>query len=71
MSFFKEQLQSLPSVAGIVHTAMVLRDELIKDLAFGSFTEVMAPKVKGTNSALNQVPMLFLLFKIAQYLYFF
>ena len=47
MSSFQEQLQSLPSVAGIVHTAMVLRDEFIKDLTFESFTEVMGPKIKG------------------------
>ncbi|KAJ7385705.1 hypothetical protein OS493_013734 [Desmophyllum pertusum] len=48
MSAFKEQLQSLPSVAGIVHTAMVLRDEFIKDLTYESFTEVMGPKIKGS-----------------------
>ena len=47
MAAFKQQLQSLPSVAGIVHTAMVLRDEFIKDLTFESFTEVMGPKIKG------------------------
>ncbi len=47
MSSFKEQLQSLPSVAGIVHTAMVLRDEFIKDLTFESFAVVMAPKITG------------------------
>ena len=47
MSSFKHRLQSLPSVAGIVHTAMVLRDEFIKDLTFSSFTEVMGPKIKG------------------------
>ena len=47
MSAFKDQLQSLPSVAGIVHTAMVLRDQFIKDLTFQSFKEVMGPKIKG------------------------
>lgn len=47
MSAFKQRLQSLPSVAGIVHTAMVLKDEFIKDLTFESFTEVMGPKIKG------------------------
>lgn len=47
MSSFKDQLQSLPSVAGIVHTAMVLRDQFIKDLTFESFNEVMGPKIKG------------------------
>ena len=52
MSSFKEQLRTLPSVAGIVHTAMVLRDEFLKDLTFEAFTEVMGPKIKGkiTNS---------------------
>lgn len=49
MSSFKQRLQSLPSVAGIVHTAMVLRDEFIKDLTFESFMEVMGPKIKGKN----------------------
>ena len=47
MSAFKDQLQSLPSVAGIVHTAMVLRDPFIKDLTFQSFKEVMGSKIKG------------------------
>ena len=47
MLSFKEQLQSLPSVAGIVHSAMVLRDEFVKDWTFKSFTDVMGPKIKG------------------------
>ena len=47
MSIFKEQLQSLPSVAGIVITAMILRDEFFKDFTFESFTECMGPKIKG------------------------
>ena len=47
MSSLKERLQYLPSVAGIVHSAMVLRDEFIKDLTFQSFIEVMGPKIKG------------------------
>ena len=47
MSSLKERLQSLPSVAGIVHSAMVLRDELIEDLTFQSFIEVMGPKING------------------------
>lgn len=47
MSSFKGQLHTLPSVAGIVHTAMVLRDEFIEDLTFENFTEVMGPKIKG------------------------
>ena len=47
MSSLKERLQSLPSVAGIVHSAMVLRDEFLKDLRFQSFIEVMGPKING------------------------
>ncbi|KAL9968891.1 hypothetical protein ACROYT_G021035 [Oculina patagonica] len=48
MLTFKEQLQSLPSVAGIVNTAMVLKDELVKDLIFESFADSMAPKITGS-----------------------
>ncbi|KAL9968892.1 hypothetical protein ACROYT_G021036 [Oculina patagonica] len=48
MSSFKDQLQSLPSVAGIVHSAMILRDEFVKDWTFKSFTDVMGPKIKGS-----------------------
>lgn len=47
MSSFKEQLRPLPSVAGIVHSAMVLRDEFVKAWTFESFTDVMGPKIKG------------------------
>ena len=47
MSSLKDRLQTLPDVVGIVHTAMVLRDEFIKDLKLQSFNEVMGPKIKG------------------------
>ena len=47
MYSFKEQLRPLPSVAGIVHSAMVLRDEFVKDWSFEGFTDVMGPKIKG------------------------
>ena len=50
MSSLKDRLQSLPDVAGIVHTAMVLRDEFLKDLTSQSFNEVMGPKIKGKAS---------------------
>ena len=50
MSSLKYRLQSLPDVAGIVHTAMVLRDEFLKDLTSQSFNEVMGPKIKGKTS---------------------
>ena len=53
MSSLKDRLQSLPDVAGIVHTAMVLRDEFLKDLTSQSFNEVMGPKIKGKTS--NQI----------------
>ena len=55
MMNFKDQLQSLPSVAGIVHSAMVLRDEFLKDLTFESFKVVMGPKIKG---AMDKWPFL-------------
>ena len=47
MSTLEDRLQSLPDVVGIVHTAMVLRDEFIKDLTLKGFNEVMGPKIKG------------------------
>ena len=50
MMNFKDELQSLPSVAGIVHSAMVLRDEFLKDLTFESFNVVMGPKIKGATA---------------------
>ena len=50
MSSLKDRLQSLPDVAGIVHTAMVLRDEFLKDLTSQSFNEVRGPKIKGKTS---------------------
>ena len=50
MSSLKDRLRSLPDVAGIVHTAMVLRDEFLKDLTSQSFNEVMGPKIKGKTS---------------------
>ena len=47
MSSLGDRLQSLPNVAGIVHTAMILRDEFIKELKLQSFNQVMGPKIKG------------------------
>ena len=47
MATFREDLENLPSVAGIVITAMVLKDEFLKDLTFESFADAMAPKIKG------------------------
>ena len=59
MASFANDLHSLPSVAGIVLTAMVLRDEEIKDLGFESFVEVMGPKIKG--DFLSCRPVIFIL----------
>ena len=50
MSSLGDRLQSLPDVAGIVHTAMIIRDEFIKELRLQSFNEVMGPKIKGENA---------------------
>ena len=47
MATFREDLENLPSVAGIVITAMVLRDEYLKDFTFEGFTDSMGPKIKG------------------------
>ncbi len=47
MLALKEQLQSLPSLAGIVNTAMVLKDEFLYELTFECFADSMAPKIKG------------------------
>ena len=47
MATFRGELETLPSVAGIVITAMVLTDEFLNDLTFVSFTDAMAPKIKG------------------------
>ena len=47
MRSLKVQLESLPSVAGIVQSAMVLNDALIKDWTFEGFTNVMGPKIQG------------------------
>lgn len=41
------ELAKLPSMAGIVLTAMVLRDQLIPQVEREAFYQVMAPKVKG------------------------
>lgn len=43
----EQRLKTLPSVAGIVHTAMVLKDELIPTLDISNFRDVAAPKIKG------------------------
>ena len=57
MSSLRERLQSLPDVAGIVHTAMVLRDEFLKDLTEENFNEVMGPKIKGKTAMLSDLTL--------------
>lgn len=47
MLSLKEKLNSLPSVAGIVNSAMVLKDQFIRDFTFESFSVVMGSKIKG------------------------
>lgn len=47
MKALQQRLNTLPSVAGIVHTAMVLKDELIPSLEINHFRDVAAPKIKG------------------------
>lgn len=47
MKALQQRLNTLPSVAGIVHTAMVLKDELIPSLNINHFRDVAAPKIKG------------------------
>ena len=45
------ELVRLPSVAGIVLTAMVLHDQLIPQLDRDTFFKVIAPKVAGMSTA--------------------
>lgn len=47
MATFRGELETLPSVAGIVITAMVLRDEYVKDFTFEAFADSMGAKIKG------------------------
>ena len=47
MKALQQRLNTLPTVAGIVHTAMVLKDELIPSLNINHFMDVAAPKIKG------------------------
>ena len=47
MNIIKEELESLPPVAGIVFTAMVLEDQLVKDIDLKKCKKVFETKVKG------------------------
>ena len=73
MRSLKAQLESLPSVAGIVQSAMVLNDALIKDWTFEGFTDVMGPKIKGyfnnlVSGGLNLFPKSFKIFIVLKML---
>jgi NAD(P)-dependent dehydrogenase (short-subunit alcohol dehydrogenase family) len=47
MNVIKEELDRLPAVAGIVFTAMVLEDQLLKDADMKTCKKVVETKVKG------------------------
>ena len=47
MNKIREELESLPAVAGIVFTAMVLEDQLFKDADLKTCKKVIQTKVKG------------------------
>ena len=48
MNVIKEELESLPAVAGIVFTAMVLEDQLLTQADLKTCSMVVGTKVKGT-----------------------
>jgi NADP-dependent 3-hydroxy acid dehydrogenase YdfG/acyl carrier protein len=39
--------RTLPPICGVIHAAMVLRDALLENLAFGDYCDVIKPKVAG------------------------
>ena len=47
MNIIKEELEPLPAVAGIVFTAMVLADQLLKDADLKTCKKVVETKIKG------------------------
>jgi hypothetical protein len=47
----RDELVKLPSMAGVVLTAMVLHDQLIPQVDSDTFNNVMAPKVTGNHSS--------------------
>jgi NAD(P)-dependent dehydrogenase (short-subunit alcohol dehydrogenase family) len=51
MNVIKEELDRLPAVAGIVFTAMVLADQLLKDADLKTCKKIVETKVKGMFSA--------------------
>jgi NAD(P)-dependent dehydrogenase (short-subunit alcohol dehydrogenase family) len=50
-ALYTNELANLPSMAGIVLTAMVLHDQLIPQVDSNSFYQVMAPKVAGNHTS--------------------
>jgi len=53
-AMYANDLSKLPSIAGIVHTAMILRDQLIPQVHREDVYQVMAPKVKGSKDILEK-----------------
>ena len=49
MNGIRDELESLPAVAGIVFTAMVLKDQLLKDADFRICKKVVETKIKGNS----------------------
>lgn len=49
-AFVEELRMRHGRIAGVIHTAMVLDDALIRDLDFDRFEEVLAPKVDGARN---------------------
>ena len=49
MNKIRDELDSLPAVAGIVFTAMVLKDQLLKDADFKTCKKVVETKIKGNS----------------------
>ncbi|KAK1777236.1 acyl transferase domain-containing protein [Copromyces sp. CBS 386.78] len=43
----KDCARELPSICGVIHAAMVLRDVLLESMSFSDFSQVVQPKVAG------------------------
>ena len=55
MNKIRDELESLPAVAGIVFTAMVLEDQLLKDADFKTCKKVVETKIKGNSLKNNEI----------------
>ena len=56
MASLRQKLQSLPTLAGIVLTTHVLKEEPISALSVPNFMRVMDPKLKGKQRAARACP---------------